>query len=140
MKKVLFVCVHNSGRSQMAAAFFNQFAQEKAVADSAGTNPSASVDPIVIQAMAELGLDLSQNTPKLLIYEMTKTADKIVTMGCLKEEGICPAIFVPSEDWGLPDPKGKDLAGVRVIRDEIKIRVQNLVKDILSKGSSETSQ
>jgi len=124
----------------MAETFFNHYAKGKAVAESAGTNPSESVNPTVVQAMYELGFDLSKKKPRQLTYEMTTDADKVITMGCLKEEGICPAIFVPSEDWELPDPNGKDLAGVKVIRDEIKIRVQNLVKDILSKGSSATSQ
>ncbi|MGI2336281.1 MAG: arsenate reductase ArsC [Dehalogenimonas sp.] len=128
MKKILFVCIHNSGRSQMAEAFFNRYAKGEAVAESAGTNPSESVNPMVVKAMAELGFDLSQNKPRQLIYEMTTSADKVITMGCMKEEGVCPAVFVPSEDWALPDPNGQDIAAVRAIRDEIKQRVLRLVE------------
>ena len=131
MKRVLFVCVHNSGRSQMAEVLFNNYAQGKARSESAGTNPSETVNPIVVQAMAELGFDLSQKKPRLLTYEMAEKADRVITMGCMKEEGVCPAIFVPSEDWALPDPKGQDLATIRIIRDEIKQRVVQLIKSLV---------
>ena len=130
MKKVLFVCIHNSGRSKMAEAFFNACSGGRAVAESAGTAPSTTVNPTVVEAMAELGFDLSASLPRLLTFDMTQNADQVITMGCMKDEGVCPAVFVPTEDWALPDPKGQDLAMVRSIRDEIKRRVISLFKEL----------
>jgi arsenate reductase len=98
-KKVLFVCVHNSGRSQMAEAFFNQLAGTRASASSAGTQPAPGVNPTVIQVMREAGLDISRNTPKMLTIEMMKDADRVITMGCGVAES-CPAHIVPMENWG----------------------------------------
>ena len=129
MKTILFVCVHNSGRSQMAEAFFNQLAQSKAIALSAGTNPDDAVDPVVIKVMQEMGIDLSAKKPKTLTIEMLERADKVVTMGC-GVEGVCPASFVETEDWGLEDPKGKPLEQVREIRDEIRKRVMKMLIEI----------
>ena len=128
MKIVLFICVHNSGRSQMAEAFFNQMAKGKAVAISAGTEPGSGVNPVVVQAMREVGIDISGRKPKLLTQEMVENADLAITMGCMDEAKSCPAAFVPSEDWGLPDPHGKPIEEVRPIRDEIKRRVELLIK------------
>lgn len=128
MKTVLFVCVHNSGRSQMAEAFFNQLAQGKAGALSAGTSPDDAVDPVVVEAMHEVGVDISGNRPKLLTAEMIEHVDKVVTMGC-GVEAACPATTVETEDWELEDPKGKPLEGVRRIRDEIKARVVKMLKE-----------
>jgi protein-tyrosine-phosphatase len=128
MKKVLFICVHNSGRSQMAEAFFNRMANGKAVAISAGTEPGSGVNPVVVRAMREVGIDISDKMPKLLTMEMVESSDLAITMGCMDEAKSCPAVFVPSEDWGLTDPHGKPIEEVRPIRDEIKRRVEALIK------------
>ena len=127
MKTVLFICVHNSGRSQMAEAFFNQMAQGKARAISAGSQPADKANPVVVEATREAGIDISQNKPKLLTFEMMEGIDKAVTMGC---ENTCPVTTVETEDWALEDPKGKSLEQVRKIRDEIKDRVKRLIEQI----------
>ena len=127
MKTVLFVCVGNSGRSQMAEALFNQAAGGKARAMSAGTKPASAVDPKTIEVMREVGIDISAARPKALTMEMLDQADQVVTMGC-GVEGVCPASFVETEDWQLEDPKGKSLEEVRRIRDEIKTRVTRLLE------------
>jgi protein-tyrosine-phosphatase len=133
IKTVLFVCVHNSGRSQMAEAFFNKLAEVKAQALSAGTQPASEVNPVVVEAMREAGINISSNKPKMLTFDMVKKADKMITMGCGAEaEAVCPASFIETEDWALEDPKGKSLEQVRKIRDEIKERVSKLVKEIIS--------
>ena len=129
MKTVLFVCVHNAGRSQMAEAFFNRLAAGRAQAISAGTMPAERVHPEVVEAMAEVGIDLSRQKPKLLTPEMIEEASRIITMGCSVEE-VCPAVFVPSEDWELEDPKGQPIEKVRAIRDEIRRRVEALVEEM----------
>jgi len=125
----LFVCVHNSGRSQMAEAFFNQLAKGKVRALSAGTQPADEVNPVVVEAMREIGIDISGNKPKLLTMDTVQQADVVVTMGC-GAEGVCPATFVQTEDWELADPKGKPLPEVRRIRDDIRARVAELLKRI----------
>ena len=127
-KKVLFVCVHNAGRSQMAEAFFNQMTKGKATAISAGTRPAIHMDKGVVKAMRELGIDISQQRPKALTLEMVEQADRVITMGCGVEE-TCPASFIPTEDWELDDPEGRSLEDVRKIRDMIKARVETLVKE-----------
>jgi arsenate reductase (thioredoxin) len=123
---VIFACVHNAGRSQMAAAFFNQLAdQVKAWAVSAGTQPGTAVHPEVRQAMSEVGIDLSSARPRLLTPDLARGARILVTMGCGEE---CP--YVPGlerDDWALPDPKGRPVGEVRVIRDEIRTRVEAFV-------------
>ncbi|HHH41373.1 MAG TPA: arsenate reductase ArsC [Chloroflexi bacterium] len=129
MKTVLFVCVHNAGRSQMAEAFFNRLAAGRARAISAGTMPAERVHPEVVEAMAEVGIDLSRQKPKLLTPEMIEEASRIITMGCSVEE-VCPAVFVPSDDWELEDPKGQSIEKVRAIRDEIRRRVEALVEEM----------
>ena len=129
MKRVLFVCVHNSGRSQMAAAFMEHNAKGIVAVDSAGTIPSDAVNPVVVEAMKEKGLDVSQGKPKLLTQEMADAADRIITMGCSIEEA-CPATFVPTEDWGLEDPAGKPIEQVRAIRDEVETRVKQLLAEV----------
>jgi arsenate reductase len=131
MKKVLFVCVHNSGRSQMAEAFFNKIAGGKATAISAGTEPASGVNPTVVAAMREVGIDISHNLPKILTKEMVASSDLAITMGCMDEAQVCPATFVPGEDWGLTDPHDKPIEEVRPIRDEIKRRVELLIERIL---------
>ncbi|MBJ6760608.1 GNAT family N-acetyltransferase [Myxococcaceae bacterium JPH2] len=126
MKTVIFACVHNAGRSQMAAAFFNLLADPaKARAVSAGTQPAEKVHPEVQAVMAEAGVDLSQARPQRLTDELARGAARLITMGCGEA---CP--FVPGlqrEDWGLEDPKGKPRERVRVIRDDIRARVAALV-------------
>ena len=127
MKMVLFACVHNAGRSQMAAALFNEFADfSKARAISAGTDPGAHVHPEVITAMREIGIDLAGATTTKLTSELAQQAQVLVTMGCGDE---CP--YVPSakrDDWPLEDPKGKPMDRVREIRDEIRDRVLQLIE------------
>ena len=133
MKTVLFVCVHNSGRSQMAEALFNNLAGGKAHAFSAGTQPADKVNPAVVEAMKEVGMDISGNKPKTLTMDMVEKAERMITMGCGAEaEAVCPASFIETEDWALEDPKGKSLDQVRKIRDEIKERVIKLVKEVVS--------
>lgn len=134
MKKVLFVCIHNSARSQMAEAFANRLGVGVIEAESAGTLPADSLNPTVVQAMQEIGYDMSAHHPKVITAEMADTADLAVTMGCgvipddAAEPAVCPAVFVPSEDWALDDPTGQSIDKVREIRDEIKSRVEELVK------------
>jgi arsenate reductase len=129
MKLVLFVCVHNSGRSQMAEAFFNQSVVGRATALSAGTQPGEQVNPTVVQAMAEWGIDLSQQQPQALTQAMLDEAERTITMGCNVEEA-CPANLVVTEDWALEDPKDKPLEKVREIRDDVQHRVETLIKDM----------
>ena len=128
MKTVLFVCVGNAGRSQMAEAFFNQAAGGKARALSAGTKPASAVDPRTTEVMREVGIDISGNRPKALTMEMLEQADRVVTMGC-GVEGVCPASFVETEDWQIEDPKGKPIEDVRRIRDEIRAKVMKLLEE-----------
>lgn len=130
MLKVIFACVHNAGRSQMAAAFFNRLAaHDKAEAVSAGTEPGERVHPEVIAVMKEVDIDLSGAKPQKLTEDLAKGAQLLITMGCGDK---CP--YVPGlrrDDWPLPDPKGLSLVEVRAIRDEVKRRVQNLVQNEL---------
>jgi arsenate reductase (thioredoxin) len=127
VKTYLFACVHNAGRSQISAAFFNALADPaKARAISAGTSPVDRVHPEVVAAMQEVGIDLGGARPQKLTESLARTADVLVTMGCGDE---CP--FVPGlrvEDWPLSDPKGADMETVRRIRDEIRDRVTRLVE------------
>ncbi len=129
MKKILFVCVHNAGRSQMAQAFFNQMAKGKAKSFSAGTQPADKVNPVVVEAMREVGIDISRRKPKMLTLEMLEDVDRVITMGC-GVEGVCPASFVPTEDWQLEDPEGKPIEQVRQIRDEVQAKVAGLIKEL----------
>lgn len=126
MHKVIFACVHNAGRSQMAAAFFNQLAdRKKAGAVSAGTDPGVLVHPEVLTIMQEVGIDLSHARPQKLTQELANDASLLITMGCGDK---CP--YVPGlrrDDWPLKDPKGLPLEEVRAIRDEVKRRVQELL-------------
>jgi arsenate reductase (thioredoxin) len=127
MLKVIFACVHNAGRSQMAAAFFNQLADpQKAQAISAGTEPGERVHPEVQAVMQELGIDLSHAKPQKLTEELAKYAQLLITMGCGDK---CP--YVPGlrrDDWPLRDPKGQPIEEVLAIREEVKTRVQDLLK------------
>ena len=126
MKTTIFACIHNAGRSQMAAAFFNQLADPtQARALSAGTNPGPQVHPTVVEAMREVGIDLSAAHPQLLTDELARNATLLITMGCGEA---CP--YIPNllrEDWPLLDPKGLPLEQVRLIRDDIRTRVQALL-------------
>ena len=129
MTRILFVCVHNSGRSQIAKAFFNALAKNKRIADSASTKPSHEINPTVIKVMKEIGLDLSHEKPKLLSLELLDKFDRVITMGCGTDES-CPASFLPTEDWNLDDPSDKPVEVVRHIRDEIKAKVETNIRTI----------
>lgn len=129
MKKVLFVCVENAGRSQMAEAFARKYSGGKIEALSAGTMPSGEVNPVVIQVMQEKGIDLSKNKPKLITREMVQEADVIIVMGC-SAEGFCPAPLLNKVvDWEIDDPKGKPVEKVREIRDEIERKARALLDE-----------
>lgn len=131
--EVLFVCVHNAGRSQMAAALLDHHARGRVQVRSAGSAPASEINPAVVQVMAELGLDLSKEFPKPLTDEAVRAADVVITMGC---GDACP--FFPGKrylDWELDDPAGLGVDGVRPIRDEIDGRVQALLAD-LTRGAT----
>lgn len=132
MKSVLFVCVHNSGRSQMAEAFFNHLTKGNMRAFSAGTKPSDMVDPTIIKVMLEVGIDISKKRPKALTLEMIEQADLMITMGCGADVG-CPARYVKTEDWQLDDPTGRSIDQVRAIRDSIRAKVLRVIEDLSSK-------
>ncbi len=128
MGTVLFVCLHNAGRSQMSQALFQRAADGKHTALSAGTTPADRVHPEVIQVMRELGIDLSDRRPRLLTRELAEQADVVVTMGCGDK---CP--YIPGKryiDWDLPDPKGRPIAEVRATRDEIANRLNDLLLEL----------
>ncbi len=127
MKKILFVCVENAGRSQMAEAFAKKYGSDKVIASSAGNKPAERVNPMVVEVMREKGIDLSDNKPKIITAKMAQEVDLIVTMGC-NDQGICPGpFFKPTLEWKLEDPKGKPLEKVREIRDEIDHKVKQLI-------------
>ena len=128
MTRIVFACVHNAGGSQMAAAFLNQLSGGKARAVSAGTNPGTRVHPEVVEAMKEVGIDLSVAVPQRLTTELASDADMLITMGCGDE---CPYVpGVTRNDWPLEDPKGRSLDDVRRIRDEIRRRVVELLNGV----------
>ncbi|MDO8671136.1 MAG: arsenate reductase ArsC [Dehalococcoidia bacterium] len=133
-KTVLFVCVHNAGRSQMAETFFNRLVMERGLdmrAESAGTEPGERVHPEVAAAMSEIGFDISTNRPQLLTDEMVSKAERVFTMGCAPDASTCPALFLKNvEDWALPDPHSQTLQRVREIRDEIRRMVEALVEQM----------
>lgn len=126
---VLFVCVHNAGRSRMAEAFFNQLAGERYEGRSAGTVPADAPHPEVVEAMSEIGIELPRGSGTMLTQEMTDEAVRVIGMGCAVEEA-CPALRVPLEDWELDDPKGKGPEEVAEIRDQIEMKVRNLVAQL----------
>jgi len=128
-KRVLFVCVHNAGRSQMAEAFFNHLAKGKGKARSAGTQPAKRLDDNIIEIMREARIEISGQRPKLLTPKLLNWADKAITMGCGVED-VCPATFVETEDWALADPRGKSLEKVRGIREQIQAKVLKLLEKI----------
>lgn len=133
--KVLFVCIHNAGRSQMAAAFARHLGADVLDADCAGTMPTPNVNPVVVQAMREKGIGLSRAKPKLMAPETVQWADKVFTMGCSVEE-VCPGVFVPSEDWKLDDPSGQPIEKVRAIRDQVEAHVRQLIEQARSRQSA----
>ncbi|MFC6880385.1 arsenate reductase ArsC [Actinomadura yumaensis] len=125
---VLFVCVHNAGRSQMAAAFLTHLSGGAVDVRSAGSSPADQVNPAVVEAMAESGIDISTETPKILTTEAVQTSDVVITMGC---GDTCP-VFPGKRylDWSLPDPAGKNLAAIRPIRNEIENQIRALLTDL----------
>jgi arsenate reductase (thioredoxin) len=126
---VLFVCVHNAGRSQMAAGFLDALAGDRIEVRSAGSAPSDALNPVVVTAMAEVGIDLSWQVPKLLAVDTVALSDVVVTMGC---GDACPYFpGISYRDWMLPDPTGEDIAIVRSIRDRIRILVENLIAELI---------
>jgi len=129
---VLFLCVHNAGRSQMALGWFNHLAGDRAVAWSGGSEPGTEVNPSAVAAMAEVGIDITGEFPKPWTDEIVKAADVVVTMGC---GDACP--LYPSkryEDWELDDPSGLDVDAVRPVRDEIRTRVETLLAELTAGG------
>jgi arsenate reductase len=131
---VLFVCVHNAGRSQMAAAFLEELAGDRVAVRSAGTAPAEGVHPVVVEAMRETGIELAGRVPTRLLEDHIRAADVVVTMGCGDE---CP--FFPGrryEDWDLPDPAGRPIEEVRGIRDEIRRRVEAILPTLTTDGAA----
>lgn len=126
---VLFVCVHNAGRSQMAAAFLSSLSDGRIEVRSAGSAPAAEINPSAVAAMTEVGIDMSAEVPKVLTAEAVKESDVVITMGC---GDTCP-VFPGKryEDWVLEDPAGQGIDGVRPIRDEIRARIENLITELL---------
>lgn len=134
MKTVLFVCVHNAGRSQMAEALFNDAAKRKGVDAkglSAGTRAGQAVNPQAKQAVEELGISMQDAQPKQLTPELIKEANKIITMGCGVNAAECPAGFLVTEDWGLDDPAGQPIEIVRAIRDQIRAKIDILLEELV---------
>jgi arsenate reductase len=130
---VLFVCVHNAGRSQMAAGWLRHLAGDQVEVRSAGSAPAETINPSAVEAMREVGIDITDQTPKILEYEVAQDSDVIITMGC---GDACP-VFPGKryEDWELDDPAGKGVEAVRPIRDQIKARIEALVSDLLPTGN-----
>ena len=132
---VLFVCVHNAGRSQMAAGYLTELAGGRIEVRSAGSEPADQINPTAVEAMAEEGIDITQASPKVLTPEAVQASDVVITMGC---GDACP-IFPGRryEDWELTDPAGKGIAEVRLVRDDIKVRIQQLVSELLESGAAQ---
>jgi len=132
-KTVMFVCVHNSGRSQMAEAMTNAFAKEQGLAVhaiSSGTVGGKALNPMAVEAMLELGISMEGQIPKIMTQEMVDQSDRIISMGCGVDAEACPARFILTEDWGLDDPAGQPIEVVRTIRDQIQKHVQALLTDV----------
>lgn len=129
-KTILFVCVENAGRSQMAEAFFRKYAPDTYEPESAGTHHKSRINPLVVQVMREIGIDISNQKSKEMTKDMIRNAAKIINMGCM-DKNFCPTLFVHNvADWGIEDPKGKSIEKVAEIRDEIERRVKEIVKEI----------
>jgi protein-tyrosine-phosphatase len=128
-KIVLFVCVENAGRSQMAEGFFKKYAPTGFTPLSAGTNPAYHINPVVVEAMNEVGIDISKQKSTELTEEMIRESDKVVNMGCMNKN-FCPTIWLPKViDWNLEDPKGKSIEEIKQIRDEIEKKVKEIVAE-----------
>ncbi|EID75833.1 MULTISPECIES: arsenate reductase ArsC [Rhodococcus] len=126
---VLFVCVHNAGRSQMAAGFLSHLAGDRVEVRSAGSAPAATINSAAVEAMAEIGIDISAQSPKILTPDAVQTSDVVITMGC---GDACPVFpGVSYRDWALEDPAGKGVDAVRPIRDEIRSRVEALIAELV---------
>jgi arsenate reductase (thioredoxin) len=136
-KVILFVCLENAGRSQMAEGFFNQkYAPKGYRAISAGTRPASSINPLAIQAMKEVGINISSQKSKIITEDMIKSSEKSVNMGCM-DKVECPMLFINNViDWGIEDPKGKHIEKVREIRDEIDRRVKEFAQSLERQNSS----
>jgi protein-tyrosine-phosphatase len=129
-KTILFVCVENAGRSQIAEGFFRKYAPEGYEPISAGTKPTSQINPIAVQAMDEVGVDIKQQKPKEITEDMMRNSTNIVNMGCM-DKSFCPTQFIPNLiDWGIEDPKGKSIEQVRGIRDDIEQRIRQLVTNL----------
>ncbi len=129
-KTVLFICVENAGRSQMAEGFFKKYSPSGFKAISAGTKPVSQINPLVVQAMREAGIDISNQKSKEITEEMMHSSYPIVNMGCM-DKSFCPTLFLPKViEWNLPDPKGKSIEKVREIRDEIEKRIKELASTL----------
>lgn len=129
-KKILFVCVENAGRSQMAEGFFRKYAPKGYEAISAGTKPTPEINPIAVEAMKEIGINLSKQKPKVLTSEIISDSILSVNMGCM-DKTECPAVFIKhSVDWNIEDPKGKSIEKVREIRNTIELKVRQLCKTL----------
>ncbi|WP_341855014.1 arsenate reductase ArsC [Brachybacterium sp. GPGPB12] len=134
---VLFVCVHNAGRSQMATGWAREIAGDRIEVRSAGSAPADSINPAAVEAMAEVGIDISHQNPKILTPESVQASDVVITMGCGDD---CTYYAGKRyEDWKLADPAGKGVAEVRPVRDEIRARVEELIASLLPQGTSTTS-
>lgn len=126
---VLFVCVHNAGRSQMAAGFLARLAGDRIEVRSAGSAPADTINSAVVEAMAEIGIDISEQSPKILTADAVESSDVVITMGC---GDACPVFpGVGYRDWALPDPAGKGIEAVRPIRDAIKARIEELIAELV---------
>ncbi|WP_280415736.1 arsenate reductase ArsC [Nocardia carnea] len=126
---VLFVCVHNAGRSQMAAGFLTRLAGDAIEVRSAGSAPAGTLNPTAVAAMAEVGIDIAGRSPKILTADAVRSSDVVITMGCGDTCPVFPGINY--RDWDLPDPAGKGIEDVRPIRDEIRARVEALIAELL---------
>jgi protein-tyrosine-phosphatase len=134
-KTVLFVCVENAGRSQMAEALFRKYAPRGYLTVSAGTKPSGEINPLAIQVMKEVGVDISKQKSKIITEDMIINAAVRVNMGCMDKE-LCPSLFIHNLlEWGIEDPKGKSIEKVREIRDDIELRVRQLAADLVKSSA-----
>ena len=130
-RTVLFVCMENAARSQMAEGFFRKYGPEGYLAISAGTMPAGEINPIAIQVMKEIGIDISEQKSKIITEDIIRNSDVRINMGCMDKQS-CPALFIKNViEWGIEEPKGKTLEKVREIRDDIEQRVKQLAADLV---------
>ena len=130
MKTILFVCVENAGRSQIAEGFFKKLAPDCYEGISAGTKPVSEINPLAVQTMKEVDIDISQNRSKLITNDMISESNIVVNMGCIDKES-CPSLFVEDvTDWNIKDPKGKSIEEVRKIRDTVEIKIKELIQNL----------